>query len=93
MVEAEVGADEARLGARDGAYSSGVPAVVRRCGHLSDPGGLTEAQQARTENDLRRMACMNVDWFSDRAFTCPESLEGTVETYKRLAVLDCHNAT
>ena len=56
------------------------------------PEGLTPAQRERAEKKLSRTMCMNVDWFADRAFTCPDSLEGTVDTYARIAMLDCHNA-
>lgn len=56
------------------------------------PKGLTTEQRVRTERELKRMACMMVDWFADRAFTCPDSLEGTVETYKGLVVVNAHNA-
>lgn len=50
------------------------------------PQNLTMAQRWRTQRELDRMACMMVDWFADRAFTCPESLPGTIETYKGLIV-------
>lgn len=56
------------------------------------PANLTPAQRSRTETELRRMACMMVDWFADRAFTCPDSLQGTVETYKGLIIANAHNA-
>ena len=55
------------------------------------PGNVTEQQRARTELELGRMACMMVDFFADRAFTCPDSLEGTIETYKGLVVANAHN--
>ncbi len=56
------------------------------------PEGLTPAQQERAEKKLSRTMCMNVDWFADRAFTCPGSLQGTIDTYARLSLLDAHNA-
>ena len=62
--------------------------------HLYDriPSNLTPGQHARAVAKLDRMACMMVHWFADRAFTCPDSLTGTIETYKRLTLLDAHNA-
>jgi hypothetical protein len=57
------------------------------------PQNLTLAQRKRTEFELKRMACMMVDWFADRAFTCPDSLHGTIETYKGLVIANAHNAT
>lgn len=62
--------------------------------HLFDriPQNITLAQHERTERQLKRMACMMVDWFADRAFTCPEILDETIETYKRLMVINAHNA-
>jgi hypothetical protein len=57
------------------------------------PAGLTDAQRERTESELRRMACTMVDWFADRAFTCPDSLAGTIETYKGIVVAGAHNST
>ena len=56
------------------------------------PENLTPAQRERTERQLGRMACMMVDWFADRAFTCPDSLRGTIETYKGLVVQNAHEA-
>jgi hypothetical protein len=56
------------------------------------PKGLTPAQRERTERELNQMACMMVHWFADRAFTCPDSLTGTVETYKGLVLANAHNA-
>jgi len=56
------------------------------------PAGLTKAQRDRTIRELDRMACMMVDWFEDRARTCPESLVGTIETYKGLVIAGAHNA-
>ena len=56
------------------------------------PENVTPAQRVRTERELSRMACMMVDWFADRAFTCPDSLAGTIETYKGLIVQNAHNA-
>ena len=58
----------------------------------SIPGGLTEDQRERMVFGLSRMACMMVHWFADRAFTCPASLAGTIETYKTLVTLNAHNA-
>lgn len=55
------------------------------------PQNLTSEQRERTERDLSRMACMMVDWFADRAFTCPDSLPGTIETYKGLVLQNAHN--
>lgn len=56
--------------------------------HLYDriPAGLTDAQRDRTRRELSQMSCMMVHWFADRAFTCPDSLEGTIETYKGLVI-------
>lgn len=51
------------------------------------PPSLSKTQRARMERHLSRMACMMVDWFAERATTCPESLEGTIETYKGLVLL------
>lgn len=51
------------------------------------PPNITAAQRVAQEFKLSRMACMMVDWFADRAFTCPDSLYGTVETYKGLVVI------
>lgn len=56
------------------------------------PAGLTPTQHAKMVADLDRMVCMMVDWFADRAFTCPASLEGTIETYKGLVVQHAHEA-
>jgi hypothetical protein len=56
------------------------------------PQNITAAQRADQEFKLSRMACMMVDWFADRAFTCPDSLKGTIETYKGLIVINAHNA-
>lgn len=56
------------------------------------PANLSPAQRERTERDLKRMACMMVHWFADRAFTCPDSLQGTIETYKGIVVANAHNA-
>ncbi len=55
------------------------------------PKNVTEAQRVRTERQLNRMVCMMVDWFADRAFTCPDSLAETIETYKGLIVINAHN--
>ena len=56
------------------------------------PQNLSMAQAWRTQRELDRMACMMVHWFADRAFTCPDSLSGTIETYKGLIVANAHNA-
>jgi hypothetical protein len=56
------------------------------------PQSISPAQRERTERELSRMACMMVDWFADRAFTCPDSLQGTIETYKGIIVSGAHNA-
>lgn len=56
------------------------------------PANITPAQRADQEAKLSRMACMMVDFFADRAFTCPDSLRGTIETYKGLIVANAHNA-
>ncbi|MCS3692051.1 hypothetical protein ABIF07_001033 [Bradyrhizobium elkanii] len=56
------------------------------------PQNITPEQRERTERQLDRMACMMVDWFADRAFTCPDSLHGTIETYKGLMVANARNA-
>lgn len=56
------------------------------------PQNISPVQRQRTESELSRMACMMVDWFADRAFTCPDSLHGTIETYKGLIVANAHNA-
>jgi hypothetical protein len=56
------------------------------------PTNITPAQRARQEFELSRMACMMVDWFADRAFTCPDSLPGTIETYKGLIVVTAYQA-
>lgn len=56
------------------------------------PETLTMEQRWRTQRELDRMACMMVDWFADRAFTCPESLPGTIETYKGLIVANAYAA-
>lgn len=56
------------------------------------PTNINPAQRADQERRLNRMACMMVDFFADRAFTCPESLGGTIETYKGLIVANAHNA-
>ena len=56
------------------------------------PKGLTPAQRARMEFELSRVACTMVHWFADRAFTCPDSLEGTVKTYRNLVLLNAHQA-
>lgn len=56
------------------------------------PDGLSAAQQARTVRELDRIMCMMVHWFEDRARTCPDSLEGTIETYKGLVLAHCHEA-
>lgn len=55
------------------------------------PEGLTPTQRERMEKGLSRMACMMVHWLADRAFTCPASLEGTIETYKGLVLANAHN--
>lgn len=55
------------------------------------PTGCTPTQRERTERELDRMACMMVHWFADRAFTRPDSLHGTIETYKGLVVANAHN--
>lgn len=54
------------------------------------PANLTESQRGRMERGLSQMACMMVHWFADRAFTCPESLDGTIETYKGLVLAHAH---
>jgi hypothetical protein len=56
------------------------------------PQNISPAQRERQEFELSRMACMMVDWFADRAFACPDSLSGTIETYKGLIVVSAHNA-
>jgi hypothetical protein len=58
----------------------------------SIPTNLCSEQRERTEFELSRMACMMVDWFADRAFTCPDSLHDTIETYKNLIVATAHDA-
>lgn len=62
--------------------------------HLYDfiPVGLTQDQAERTKGHLDRMVCANIDWFADRAFTCPHSLPGTIATYANLIVQNAHNA-
>jgi hypothetical protein len=55
------------------------------------PANLTETQRQRMEFQLSRMACMMVDWFADRALTCPDSLPGTIETYKGIVLQNAHN--
>lgn len=59
--------------------------------HDRIPAGLTDTQRDRMARGLDRMVCMMVHWFADRAFTCPHSLAGTIETYKSLVLLDAHN--
>lgn len=54
------------------------------------PAGLSPTQRDRMEHGLDRMACMMVHWFADRAFTCPDSLRGTIETYKGLVLQHAH---
>lgn len=54
------------------------------------PIGLTEDQRTRMERQLSRMACIMVDWFADRAFTCPGSLDGTIQAYFGLVLQDAH---
>lgn len=54
------------------------------------PSGLTETQRERMEQQLMQMSCMMVHWFADRAFKCPDSLDGTIETYRRLVVSHAH---
>lgn len=54
------------------------------------PAGLTSTQRERMVQGLDRMACQMVHWFADRAFTCPGSLEGTIETYKGLVLATAH---
>lgn len=54
------------------------------------PVNVTPTQRTRAERRLDRMACMMVHWFADRAFTCPHSLVGTIETYKGLVVQSAH---
>lgn len=56
------------------------------------PKTLTLEQRSRTVRELDRMACMMVHWLADRAFTCPDSLNGTIETYKGLIVANAHAA-
>lgn len=56
------------------------------------PEGLTSAQRSRVERELRRMACSMVHWFADRAFTCPDSLNGTIETYREFVLRTAHHA-
>lgn len=56
------------------------------------PENITAEQRERMERELSRMACMMVHWLADRAFTCPASLDGTVETYKGLVIANAHNA-
>lgn len=55
------------------------------------PEGLTPTQRARMEQGLSQMACRMVDWFADRAFTCPDSLIDTIETYRGLVLLNSHS--
>lgn len=61
--------------------------------HLYDriPANVSPAQRAHCESELDHMACMMVHWFADRAFTCPESLQGTIDTYKNLIVARAHS--
>ncbi len=54
------------------------------------PEGLTPTQRKRMEDGLSDMACKMVNWFADRAFTCPDSLEDTIETYKGLVLAHAH---
>lgn len=68
------------------ASPAGAPSRLYDC----IPEGLTPTQRERCEHRLDRMACMNVQWFADRAFTCPDSLPGTIEGYKSLVVLTAH---
>jgi hypothetical protein len=56
------------------------------------PQNISPAQRSRTERKLDQMACMMVDWFADRAFTRPDILHSTIETYKGLMVADAHQA-
>lgn len=56
------------------------------------PKDLTPAQRAAMECGLSRMACTMVHWFADRAFTCPASLDGTIETYRGLVLQNAHQA-
>lgn len=60
--------------------------------HLYDriPDGLSPTQRQRMECGLSDMACKMVHWFADRALTCPDSLSGTIETYKGLVLQHAH---
>lgn len=53
------------------------------------PEGLSPTQR-NLVTGLDRIMCTMVHWFADRAFTCPDSLEGTIETYKGLVLCHAH---
>jgi hypothetical protein len=56
------------------------------------PENVSISQRWHAQRELDRTACMMVDWFADRAFTCPDSLPETIETYKGLIVANVHAA-